>query len=274
MEIYLDGRWLPPEEACIPADDRGLAFSEGLFETFRVRRGRPCLLAEHLGRFRASCLFLGIPFPKADLGAVAVEGARRHGLDDASARVTLTAGAGGDLAGPGPRPGALIVQIRPAIGPGGGIRLRIPSHRQSATSVLMRHKTLRYLERVLAVREAKAAGDDEAVFLNDLGEVAEGTTSSLFWVKGGVLHTPSLDCNILPGVTRAVVLRAARGLGIPVREVRAGRRALDEADEAFLTSATRGVAPAVSVDGRNIGSGQAGPLTLRLSPEVARLEEA
>ncbi len=272
-EIYLDGRWLPPEEARIPADDRGLAFSEGLFETFRVRQGRPCLLQEHLGRLKASCTFLGIPYPQDDLAALAVEGARRHGLEDASARVTVTAGAGGDLAGPGTRPGALIVQIRPAIGPGNGLRLHLASLRQSATSVLMRHKTLRYLERVLAVREAKAAGADEAVFLNDLEELAEGTTSSIFWVKGGAVLTPSLDCNILPGVTRTVVLKAARELGLPVREVRAGAGDLQGADEAFLTSATRGVAPAVSVGGRPIGNGKPGPLTLRLSPVVARLEE-
>ncbi len=272
MEIYLDGRWSPPEEARIPADDRGLAFSEGLFETFRVREGRPCLLERHLGRLRASCAFLSIPYPKADLGAIAAEGVRRHGLSDASARVTVTAGAGGDLAGPGPRPGSLIVQIRPALGPA-PLRIHIASLRQSATSVLMRHKTLRYLERVLAIREARAAGADEALFLNDLGELAEGTTSSLFWVKDDVLYTPSLDCNILPGVTRSVVLEAAITLDLPVREVRVGREALEVADEAFLTSATRGLAPVVSVGGRPIGAGRAGPLTLRLSPVVARLEK-
>lgn len=272
--LYVDGRWLPAGEARIPADDRGLAFSEGLFETFRVRDGRPCLLEAHLGRLRASCAFLGIPYPKADLGAVAAEGARRHGLADASARCTVTAGSGGDLAGPGTRPGSLIVQIRPAIGPGTGIRLHLASIRQSATSPLMRHKTLRYLERVLAVREARAAGADEAVFLNDLGEVAEGTTSSVCWVKDGILVTPSLDCNILPGVTRTVVLQAARELGLPVREVRAGTGDLASADEAFLTSATRGVAPCVSLGGRPIGSGKPGPVTGKLSPVVARLEEA
>ena len=272
-EIFLDGHWLPREEARIPADDRGLAFSEGLFETVRVRKGRVCLIAEHLGRLRTSCDFLGLPYPKEDLEAVAVDGARRHGLDDASARITVTAGAGGDLVGPGDRPGSLIVQIRPALGPGNGIKVHIPSLRQSATSVLMRHKTLRYLERVLAAREAKAKGLDEAVFLNDLGQVAEGTTASVFWVRNSTLYTPSIEANILPGVTRAVTIRAARESGMRVEEVLSSLDALEGADEAFLTSATRGAAWIASVNGKPIGNGRQGAVTARLAPGVARMEE-
>lgn len=272
-EIYLNGRWLPAAEARLPADDRGLAFSEGLFETFRVKGGRACLIADHLARLRASCAFLGIPYPEADLEAIAIEGARRHGLADAGVRVTVTAGAGGDLAGPGERPGALIVQVRPALGPGIGLRLHIASLRQSATSVLMRHKTLRYLERVLAIREARAKGADEAVFLNDRGEVAEATTASVFWVKGGAVLTPSMDANILPGVTRTAALAAARELGLKVSEVLAGPEALRGADEAFITSATRGVAYAASVDGKRIGDGRMGPVTAKLAAAVEKKED-
>lgn len=272
-EIYVNGRWLPAGEARVPADDRGLAFSEGLFDTARVRGGRVCLGAEHLARLRSSCAFLGFPFPKADLEAVAIEGARRHGLADASARITVTSGAGGDLHGPGDRPGSVIVQMRAAIGPGTGLRLHIASHRQSATSVLMRHKTLRYLERAMAVREARAAGCDEAVFLNDLGDLAEGTTASVFWIKDGVVVTPSLDCNILAGVTRAACLAAARQLGIETLEVRGGPEALLSADEAFLTSATRGAAHVTAVDGRRIGDGRRGPVTARLAEALSRMED-
>lgn len=272
-DIFLNDRWVPREEARIPADDRGFAFSEGLFDTMRVRHGRVCLGREHLGRLQASCAFLGIPYPKVDLEAVAVEGVRRHGFSDGSARMTVTAGCGGDLAGPGDRPGSLVVQFRAAIGPGTGLKLHVTSHRQSATSILMRHKTLRYLERVLAVREAKAQGADEALFLNDRGEVAEGTTASVFWVKDGVVTTPSIDCNILPGVTRAVCLAAARELGFKVAEVRAPESALEAADEVFITSATRGVAFAVSVNGKRIGDGRQGPLTAKLGPVVERLED-
>ena len=272
-DIFLNDRWVPLLEARIPADDRGLSFSEGLFDTMRVRNGRVCLAAGHLARLKASCLFLGIATPTADLEAIAVEGARRHALPDASARMTVTAGAGGDLAGPGDRPGSLIVQIRPAIGPGNGLKVQIVSHRQSATSILMRHKTLRYLERVMAVREAKAKGADEALFLNDRGEVAEGTTASVFWVKDGVVVTPSLEANILAGVTRAVAIAAARELGFKVEEVKAPARALEAADEVFLTSATRGVAHVAAVNGRKIGSGNLGEITARLAPVVTRMED-
>lgn len=272
-DIFLNDRWVSLPEARIPADDRGLSFSEGLFDTMRVRRGRVCLAAGHLGRLKASCRFLGIATPAADLEAIAVEGASRHHLADASARMTVTAGAGGDLAGPGDRPGSLIVQIRPAIGPGNGLRVRIVTHRQSATSILMRHKTLRYLERVMAVREAKAKGADEALFLNDRGEVAEGTTASVFWVKDGVVVTPSLETNILAGVTRAAAIAAARELGLKVDEVKAPAGELEAADEVFLTSATRGVAHVVAVNGKRIGDGTLGEITAKLAPVVTRMED-
>lgn len=270
--IFLNGRWRAREEAFIPADDRGFAFSEGLYETLRVRGGRPCLAQEHLGRLRASCAFLGMTYPDVDLAAVAAEGAARAGLADASARIVLTAGSGGDLAGPGDRPGTLLVQIRPSLGPGHGLSLRISSHRQSATSVLVRHKTLRFHQRILALREAKALGADNAVLLNDLGEVAESTTANVFWVKDGTVATPALACNILAGVTRAVALRAARELGLPVAEVRAPGSALEDADEIFITSGSRGIAPVVSLEGRPVSKGRTGPVTARLMPVVETLE--
>ena len=154
-----------------------------------MRKERPCLAAEHLGRLKASGACLGIPYPKTDLQAVAVEGARRHGLEDASARITLTAGAGGDLAGPGDRPGALIVQIRSALGPGSGLKVHIPSFRQSATSVLMRHKTLRYLEGS-GGREPAMPGR-RAVFLNDWARSPRAAPN--VFCRTGSFHPPGLQ---------------------------------------------------------------------------------
>jgi len=103
--------------------------------------------------------------------------------------------------------------------------------------------------------------------------VAEGTTASVFWVKDEKLFTPSLEANILPGVTRAVCLKAAQELHLQVQEVLAGPEALEGADEAFLTSATRGVAAALQVNGRRIGNGKIGPVTARLAKAVERLED-
>jgi branched-chain amino acid aminotransferase len=137
-------------------------------------------------------------------------------------------------------------------------------------------KTGNYMNNVLALHEANAAGADDAVMLNERGEVAEGSTSNVYAVRGGALATPPLDAGILKGTTRTRILALARADGIRVEERALLPDDLRRADEAFLSSSVRGILPVTRVDGRPLGSGAPGPVTRRVHDlfERAADEEA
>jgi branched-chain amino acid aminotransferase len=147
-----------------------------------------------------------------------------------------------------------------------GIRCKVSSYvRPHPNSAFSRGKlTGQYIMSVMAKREAKSAGYDEALLLDVNGMLAEGSGENLFIVRDGVLITPPLTSAILAGITRATVLTLAREEGIPVLEQPFPRDALLLADEAFLTGTAAEVTPVREVDDRPIGSGGVGPLTKRL----------
>jgi branched-chain amino acid aminotransferase len=124
--------------------------------------------------------------------------------------------------------------------------------------------TGQYTNSVLAKREAKFGGYDEAILLDSNGYVSEGSGENLFIVKKGVLMTPDLSSSILEGITRDTILKIAREEGIPVEETRIIRDQLWLADEAFFTGTAAEVTPIREVDDRQIGEGMAGPITRRL----------
>ena len=125
--------------------------------------------------------------------------------------------------------------------------------RQNADSPTPRHKTLNYLDKLLARTEARERGAHEAILLNTRGEVAEAASSNLFIVLRGRLITPTLDANILPGVTRAEVLHLAAQARLPADERTVGPRELAAADEAFLTNSVAEIVPLRSIDGATVG---------------------
>jgi branched-subunit amino acid aminotransferase/4-amino-4-deoxychorismate lyase len=140
----------------------------------------------------------------------------------------------------------------------------VSSYRQDQLSLLCRLKTLNFLPRVLARREARARGADEALHLNLLGHVAEGTTTNVFLVRGGQVITPDVASGLLPGITRAAVLALAAQRDISVVERPVGLEELRQAEEAFLTSSLLGIMPLVALEGRPIGCGRPGPVTRQL----------
>lgn len=267
--LYLDGEYVPEGRGRLPALDRAVRFGDGLFETFRCRRGHVPFLEDHWRRLAASAAFVGIPLPLDARGALAAsrELSRLNRTDDAILRLTVTRGVGPRTLWPpeDARP-ALIIECIPllpsTIHP---MKIHTSSLRQDANSPLPRHKTLNRMERILASREAREAGADEALFLNSRGEVAEGTTMSIFWTDGKTLFTPSLDTNILPGVTRGVLLRLARKAGIPTEEGRFPPGVLARAKEVFVTSAVRGVHPVERIDAQTYPVPKNG-LASRLAP--------
>ena len=147
----------------------------------------------------------------------------------------------------------LIATAAPAPAPQDPADLITSTVRRNDLSPASRLKTLSYLDNVLARREARAAGADEALMLNNQGHLACASAGNLFWLEGQALSTPALDCGVLAGLARGRVMAAAEGLGLETREVRAGLEALAGASAVFLTNSLTGVRPLVWLDGRDLG---------------------
>jgi branched-chain amino acid aminotransferase/4-amino-4-deoxychorismate lyase len=239
----------------VPSDDRGLTLGDGLFETVLALDGALVALDAHLARLTRGCSELGLPAPDLDavraLMAQAVEPGPRIAV-----RLTVTAGSGGRGVD---RPAApalrMIATAAPAPLPEGPARLVTSTVRRNAGSPASRLKTLAYLDNVLARREARAAGADEALMLNGAGAAACASVANIFWTKGGRLCTPALDCGVLAGVMRAADLAIAGRQGVEVLEVRSPPRAILEADGVFLTNSLMGVRPVCELDGVRLGEG-------------------
>ena len=270
--LDLNGQIVAPGAPALSALDRGLFYGDGLYETLRAYGRQPFGLGRHLERLRNSAAALRIA---ESLDTRPIEGRlarllRQAPYCEAYVRITLTRGihTGALDLRPSDAPTVLIL-VRPlrSLPPGlyeRGVDAIIASARQNACSILPRHKTLNYLEKLLAKTEARDRGAYEAIFLNTRGHVAEGASSSLFCVLDGRLVTPALDANILPGVTRREVLDLAREAAIPVDERTVGPHELRGADELFLTNAIVEALPVRTLDGRPVGTGQPGPLTRQL----------
>ncbi|UAL09715.1 aminotransferase class IV [Caulobacter segnis] len=221
----------------VPGDDRGLLLGDGLFETMLALDGDLPHLVAHLDRMAAGCVVLGLPFDRAEAQRLARAAAPAAGRF--AVRLTLTAGSGGRgldrPAAPAPRLFATAAPSAPATTPAS---LIVATTRRNEGSPASRLKTLSYLDNVLARAEAREAGADEAVMLNNRGEVACAGAANLFWISEGRLFTPRLDCGALAGITRARVLASRL-----VEEVMVGIEALEAADAIFLTNSLIGMRP-------------------------------
>ncbi|MBO9707054.1 MAG: aminotransferase class IV [Caulobacter sp.] len=242
----------------LPLDDRGLLLGDGLFETMLWRDGTIAWLGDHLDRMAAGCAALGLPAPDrneaADLcraapGAAGIEAGR------AAVRLSLTAGSGGRgldrPAAPVPRLFATAAPSAPVSTPAVAMVAKV---RRNEGSPASRLKTLSYLDNVLARAQARAAGADEAVMVNNRGELACAGAANLFWIADGRLFTPALDCGVLAGIARARVLALAAAWNVPAIEVAVGAQALRAAQAVFLTNSLIGARPVSRLDGRTLAS--------------------
>jgi branched-chain amino acid aminotransferase/4-amino-4-deoxychorismate lyase len=237
----------------IPADDRGFTLGDGLFETVLAEDGRLVAWDAHIVRLGRGAAALGLPAPDQAAARLEAEAALAGlGAQRAAVRLSWSAGSGGRgldrAASSRPR---LTVTAAPAPAPVGPARLVWATVRRNEHSPASRHKTLAYLDNVLARREAAAAGGDEALMLNTAGQVACAAAANVFWVREGALYTPSLACGVLDGIVRAEVLEVARAAGTPVHEVSAPPEAVADADEVFLTNSLIRIRPAFLGDPRD-----------------------
>jgi branched-chain amino acid aminotransferase len=191
-------------------------------------------------------------------------------LSDARLRLTVTAGEGDIVPNPSTCKGITVFIAAQKMTPlleesyRKGFKAIVSSLRRNSQSPLSRLKTGCYLENVLAKQEARTAGADEAILLNETGLIAEGSSSNLFCVDNNALLTPPIACGALPGITREVVMELAQSLGIKAIEAELTPEALLQAEEAFFTNSIAEIMPLTYIGDRPVGDGKPGATTIRI----------
>ena len=280
MKIYLDGKYVPSEEAKVSVFDHGLLYGDGVFEGIRVYNGRIFRLDQHLDRLfnSAKAIMLQIPLTREHLVEACCETCRQNKLKDGYIRLVVTRGVG--YLGLNPfrckNPTVFIIADRIELYPEEvyckGLKLITAStQRTNPAAMSPSIKSLNYLNNILAKIEAVNAGTFEAIMLNAQGHVAECTGDNIFIVRGGKLETPPVSAGALIGITRQVVIELAAKRKIAVGEPNLTRYDLSTADEVFLTGTAAEIVPVSSIDGRIIGSGRPGRLTLKLTEDFRKL---
>lgn len=278
-KVWLDGHFVDWDEAKVHILTHSLHYGLAAFEGIRAYKRADggtyvFRLHEHVDRLFDSCkmCLLKPEYAREQIMSVCAETLRVNGLDEGYLRPMVYVGEGamGIYAPNNPVRTAVIAWKWGAyLGEEAlknGIRAKISSFARHHINVgLAKAKmTGQYTNSVLAKREAKLAGYDEAILLDSNGYVSEGSGENIFVIRHGVLHTPDLSCSILEGITRDTVITLARELGLTVQECRLTRDQLWTADEVFFTGTAAEVTPVREVDNRTVGDGTIGPITKRI----------
>ncbi len=275
--VYINGQLVPRSGAKLSPFDHGFLYGYGLFETMRAYSGHIFRLDRHLARLRLSAQSLGLIHSilnvvegKQSLEVACLVTLEANKLKDARLRLTVSAGEGNMMPDPCTcsHPTVLIT-ARSLVAPPpqkyeSGFAAILSSLRRNTQSPLSRLKSTCYMENILARTEARAARCDEAILLNELGYLAEGSTTNIFLVHSGELITPSLGSGVLAGITREAVLEIAGSANIGTLERQVEPKELLEADEAFLTNSILERMPWTWLAGKPIGTGKPGQLTREL----------
>jgi D-alanine transaminase len=269
----LNGETMPLAQAKVPALDRGFLLGDAVYEVLRVYRGRPWMLREHMSRLARSLQAIRIAgIDMVRLEKRLLENIAAGPFLEATAYIQVTRGVA-------PRSHAFPAQAAP-------LEFMFVQEfadpyvegRRSGASVIT-HPDLRWgrcdikstnlLANVLAMQAAKEAGCLEALFILPDDTITEGMHTSAFGVLDGALLTAPNSPDILPGITRALILRLAEKANVPLREHVLKRSDLPRVTELFLTGTTSEVMPVVRVDGKPVGDGKPGPVTRRLQAAYA-----
>ncbi len=273
IRVNVDGRLGTEEDRLISPLDLGFLFGASVYETMRTYGGHPFLLDRHLKRLRASAdaLKIQIGLTDAELTGRVLTTLAAADNSESVVRIVVSVGVGAidyreDAA---PQPTVVII-AKPLPEqwerkPEQVVKVALVGVIRNPTrSVNPRIKSSNLLNNLLAMREARGKGADEAIMLNSLGEVAEGSLTNVFVVKDGVVMTPSLETGILAGITRELVLGLSKKSGFEAIETTILPDELFNADEVFLTGTTKEVMPVVEVSDCYINDGKPGPVTMAL----------
>lgn len=271
MTVFLNGTFVPEDQALVPVTDRGFLFGDGLFETMRVYHGRPFRWQQHLERLGRGAQFLKITLPHTpqELYKFARELVKQNDLPEAVLRVTVSRGGGPRGYSPrgADRP-TVVMTLEPApeFDPANPPRYRLitSSYRLPVADALASYKTCNKLIQILARAEAEEKDADEALLLNTNGEVSETAGANLFWVYHDTIYATPSGRGALPGITRAVVLELCQTLGLPTGKRVIKPESLLRSEAVFVTQSILGIVPVVNIDDQPIGD----------SPLVDQLQQA
>lgn len=271
--VGLNGTLVEKAQAVVSVFDHGFLYGIGLFETMRTYGGVPFRLGRHLARLAAGCRRLGIRHApdEGEVRRLIGNLLQANGLRDGYVRYSVSAGEGplGLPDGAYDAP-VTVVYCKPLPPVPDSKPLQLLRLRRNTPEGDVREKSFHYMNNVLARRELAGypwAAGAEGLFLTGDGQVAEGIVSNVFLAAGGVLRTPGLSAGILPGITRAEVLRLAAEAGIETREGPVAPEDLWRADEIFVTNSVQEIVPVHAVydeEGTVRWSGEPGPLAKRL----------
>ncbi|HMK60726.1 MAG TPA: branched-chain-amino-acid transaminase [Dissulfurispiraceae bacterium] len=271
MFLYLNDAIVPAAEAKISVFDHGFLYGDGIYETMRAYDGVVFMLDDHIRRLSRSAGLIGLDIGKtADEIKLAIfEVLMSNELKDAYVRLTISRGAGPIGLDPAlcKSPTFVVMahkfQNYPKAYYEEGLSIVISSVRRNLKEALNPMiKSLNFLNNILAKIEAIKDGADESLMLNAAGFLTEGTISNIFFVKGGILCTPSVDCGILDGITRGIVATLATRSGILLQEGTFRSEDLYAASEVFITNSTMEVMPVRKVDHVHYKPGQVSRLLL------------
>lgn len=268
--VYLNGRYLPRAEALLPVDDRGFVFGDGVYEVVPAFQGAPFLMDAHLRRLADGLRALAIDFRVEEVEPIFSRMIAENALQTTPISVfylQVTRGVAPRThhfppAGTAPTVYATAKSFsRPAfeVWEKGFAAITHPDYRWARADI----KTIQLLPNVMAQEAARSAGVSDAIFVRD-GIPLEGGHNNLFFVFGERIRTHPTSNQILPGVTRAVVLELAREAGYLVEEGPTSLQEMAAASEVFLTGSTTEVRPVVDIDGRAVGDGRVGPVSRAL----------
>lgn len=271
MIVFLNGKFVPEEQAVVSIFDRGFLYGDGLFEAIRIRNGKPFRWIQHLDRLQAGAdlLKLRIPLSSDVLLQYAQELSAKNQMPEAILRLCISRGIG--ERGYSPK-GADKPFLAMALYPVPAIDLNNPPRRKvivakitvPANHPLTAIKSTNKLAQVLARAEADAFGADEALLVNTNGELAEGTSCNVFWIQGNTIYTPPIASGALIGITRNLVLEICSKLSVPAKEVASKPEILFTADGVFLSHTTMGIVEVEQVDGKPVAR----------SPLVQKIQQA
>ncbi|AKB49680.1 Branched-chain amino acid aminotransferase [Methanosarcina barkeri str. Wiesmoor] len=278
----MDGKFVPKSEAKVSVYDHGFLYGDGVFEGIRAYNGRVFKLKEHVDRLydSAKAIAMDIPLTKEEMSEAILETLRKNNLKDAYIRPVVSRGVG-DL-GLDPRNCGKPCVVVIAQGWGAmygdlyevGLKaVSVCVRRNAPDAISPNIKSLNYLNNILAKIEANEKGGDEAIFLDHNGFVCEGSGDNIFVVKNNKVLTPYTISN-LKGVTRATAIELLDEMGYKVIEANLGLFDLYTADEVFVTGTAAEAAPITRLDGRVIGTGKPGPMTLKMAKAFEKITQS
>jgi branched-chain amino acid aminotransferase len=257
---YLNGKYLAFDQACLPLNDLGIVRGYGVFDFMRTYNGVPFKLREHVQRLQNSARLIGLslPWSTEEIEAITKDTLGRNNLPEANIRIVVTGGSSANFITPSGQPSLMVIVTPVSQYPREYYEQGIKVITVQTERFLPKSKSLSYISAISALQQAKLNHAIEALYVNQQGQVLEGTTTNLFVFRGSQLITPKE--NILKGITRDVVLELAQNR-FEIVEQPIDYSDLNHCDEAFITSSTKEIMPVVQIDELPISQGKPGENT-------------